>query len=183
MGLIADITALVGSGAFGGIFGFGASIIKRHLAIKEAAAQFERDLKLREFDRQDAESARAHEIKLHELNQGAADRENERAIRLADLQGRDAARLEVHKEQTALSSNPRGSQWTIDTLRMVRPILTALYSLLLAVVFLTVDDAELRKHIVYQIVFIAGMTVTWWFGERPPQDWAGFNSKRLSSAK
>lgn len=171
MGIIADIAGLAGSGVFGGIFGFGAMVVKRKLAMQEAKAKFERDIKLREFDRVDAQAARSHEIKLHELNQMAADRETEREMAIVDMQGRDAARVASQADQRALSVNPSGSQWTIDVLRMVRPVLTALHVLMLAGIFYAVKNNELQTHIVHQIVFLAGMTVTWWFGERPPRAW------------
>ena len=166
MGLITEIGNLLSSGASGGLFGFGASILKGHFKSKWAAAQFDRDLKLKALEREDKEAERAHVRELHQLNAAAAERETEREIKIIEHRGNAEFKNLSMKDQVSLSVNENGSQWSINALRLVRPILTVLYTVFVGLIYVTTDDPVLKSFVVHQIIFLASLTTGWWFGER-----------------
>ena len=59
----------------------------------------------------------------------------------------------------------KGSQWVINTLRLVRPSLTLLLWMITAYIFaVTKQDA-----IIEAAVFAATAATLWWFGDRAPK--------------
>ena len=106
-----------------------------------------------------------HELKLQEMNMKIRAQETESELLIAEQQY-DAEQLQasyVHDTGTGTAS-----QWVIDTLRMVRPALTLLTVLLAAIVFLLVrdDDPMMVTFVVESIMYLASLTVSWWFGDR-----------------
>lgn len=118
--------------------------------IGKAAGYFEK--------KQEMESRReeyAHELKLLELQMKDASeaRENEVAMeaRKASYQ-HDASAGETYR-------------WVATVLRLVRPVLTVVLLILTAIIYTKATEA-VRADIAAQVIFLTGMTISWWFGDR-----------------
>ena len=117
-----------------------------------------------EAKEKDAEHRRV--IELTELNANIRDREfeNERQIEA------DRAATELRSASYAHdSSSGKASKWVVDTLRLVRPVLTLGLIVLLGIIYFTVADLGARAEIVSAVIYMAVSSVTWWFGDRMTQ--------------
>lgn len=152
---IFDAAMSLGSSAVGGsVFGLLGSAAGRALDVwedgvkeKRALHRFELQLEAeRELAVIEAESARA-------IAEGEAEAEIARA---------DSAALAAsYAHDSAIGT---GSQWVINTLRLVRPILTLLPISLAA--YIAFVEAGLREDLAAAVIFLMNMTYTWWFGDR-----------------
>ena len=137
--------------AAGGVFGlFGT-------ALGRVAGYFER----KQSDRQQ-ERGWAHELALHELNMRARQQESEIELAITAQQGSWAGLEASLKADAALGT---GSQWVINTLRLVRPVLTLLLWLITGWIFAVTRDTGVSEA----AVFAATAATLWWFGDRAPK--------------
>ncbi len=103
-----------------------------------------------------------HELALHELNMKSRLQESELELAIAAQAGSWAGLEASIKADAALG---QGSQWVINTLRLVRPVLTLLLWFITAGIFITTQDSEIVKA----AVFAATAATLWWFGDRAPK--------------
>jgi hypothetical protein len=97
----------------------------------------------------------SHELKLLELQMKDASeqRENEAAFEARKASySHDASAGETYK-------------WIAAILRLVRPVLTLLLITLTAIVYMNATE-EVRADVAAQVIFLTGMTISWWFGDR-----------------
>jgi len=138
--------------ATGGIFGIVGTALGR------VAGYFEKQLNFKQ------EQARwGHEYKLHELQMQARQQETELELALAAQAGSWKGLEASIKAEAAIG---RASQWVINLLRLVRPVLTLFH--------VTRNGA-----IVEAAVFAASAATLWWFGDRaakPVQKWGARES-------
>lgn len=141
--------------AAGGLFGiFGT-------AVGRIAGYFER----RQVHTQ--ERARwGHEYKLHELNMQARHQESELELALAAQQGSWAGLEASLKAEASLG---KASQWVINILRLVRPLITLSLWCITVMIFLKTED----NAIIEAAVFAATAATLWWFGDRAPKPSSG----------
>ncbi|MEL6688488.1 MAG: hypothetical protein AAFP97_12835 [Pseudomonadota bacterium] len=146
-----DIATLTLDAAAGGLFGLVGTTLGR------VAGYFERRQTFMQ------EQARwSHELKLHELQQQARAQETEAEIALAAQMGSWAGLDASMKADAALGE---ASRWVIDTLRLVRPVLTLLLWIITAGIFLFTQDSA----VIEAAVFAATAATLWWFGDRAPR--------------
>jgi hypothetical protein len=93
-------------------------------------------------------------------NQIGAD-ENEREMAVAQANADTAIRLASYTHDTMAGT---GSQWVIDMLRLVRPVLTFTLVVLVGVIYL--DEPVSRQGIEASVLYMCSAAVLWWFGER-----------------
>jgi len=103
-----------------------------------------------------------HELALHELNMKSRLQESEIELAIAAQAGSWAGLEASIKADAALG---QGSQWVINTLRLVRPVLTLLLWFITAGIFIMTQDSEIVKA----AVFAATAATLWWFGDRAPK--------------
>ena len=103
-----------------------------------------------------------HELKLIELQRSGkqAEWESERAIVDAEISG--SLREASYAHDVA---GGRPHRWIISTLRLVRPVLTALLIVLVAVFYFNAD-AGTQAGITESVLYMASSAVLWWFGDR-----------------
>jgi len=113
-----------------------------------------------------------HELKLQKLQMEARQSETENELAIAREE--NAASMREASYEHAMSGG-QASQRVIDTLRLVRPVLTVGLMVIVTVLWFTLaqNDAGLRQEIVDGVLFMASTALAWWFGDRAPQ------SKRL----
>ena len=145
---MADILGLGFDAAAGGIFGIVGTIMGR------VAGYFERKLSFKQ------EQARwLHEYKLHELQMQARVQETELELALAAQAGSWKGLEASIKAEAAIG---RASQWVINSLRLVRPILTLFLWVITAWIFHITKNGA----IVEAAIFAASASTLWWFGDR-----------------
>ena len=148
---MADIFGLGLDAVAGGVFGvFGT-------ALGRVAGYFERQQALKH------EVLRwGHEYKLHELQMAAQAQETELELALAAQQGSWQGLSESIKAEASIGE---ASKWVINTLRLVRPLLTIMLWLITAWIFAVTQQGA----IVEAAVFAATAATLWWFGDRAPK--------------
>ena len=149
--VMADILNLGMDAAAGGVFGIIGTALGR------VAGYFER----RQSDAQELRRW-SHELALHELNMKSRLQESEIELAITAQAGSWAGLEASLKADAALGT---GSQWVINTLRLVRPFLTLLLWVITAGIFVATQDSE----IVQAAVFAATAATLWWFGDRAPK--------------
>lgn len=149
--MAADVLSLGLDAAAGGVFGLVGTIFGR------VAGYFERKLA---FTR---ETARwSHELELHKLQMQARVQEAEIELAIAAQHGSWQG-LQASIEAEAKIGT--GSQWVINSLRLVRPLLTVLLWLITAWIFAQTQNGA----IVEAAIFAATAATLWWFGDRAPK--------------
>ena len=104
----------------------------------------------------------SHELALHELNMKSRLQESEIELAIAAQAGSWAGLETSIKADAALG---KASLWVINTLRLVRPVLTLLLWVITAGIFIVTQDSEIVKA----AVFAATAATLWWFGDRAPK--------------
>ncbi len=107
----------------------------------------------------------------------------EQEIKLLNLQ-QTYKLQELDKKQELLSGNLDGqlressykhdsdlglaSLWVINILRLVRPTLTLILIIVMAILWFTIGESQtdLQAKIIEAILFCATSSLTWWFGDR-----------------
>lgn len=155
---MADIFGLGLDAAAGGVFGIVGTALGR------VAGYFERKQAFKQ------EQVRwGHEYKLHELQMQARSQETELEIALAAQAGSWKG-LEASIRADASIGN--ASQWVVNILRLVRPMLTLLLWAITAWIFMSTQNGS----IVEAAVFAATAATLWWFGDRAPKAPIGYRS-------
>ncbi len=148
---MADIITLGLEAAAGGLFGLVGTTIGR------VAGFFERGQKHTQ------EQARwGHEYRLHELNMRARSQETEMELALAAQSGSWKG---LEASIKAEASMGKASQWVVNILRLVRPVVTLSLWLITMMIFLHTQN----EAIVEAVVFAASAATLWWFGDRAPK--------------
>jgi len=148
---MADIFGLGLDAAAGGIFGLIGTALGRVAGFFERRQSFEQETK-----------RWTHELALHELQMKSRLQETEMELAITAQQGSWQGLEASIKADAALG---KGSQWVINTLRLVRPSLTLLLWMITAYIFaVTKQDA-----IIEAAVFAATAATLWWFGDRAPK--------------
>ena len=96
-----------------------------------------------------------------DMKMRAQEHENEMAVKQADI---DAKALQSSFEHDVATG--QGSQWVINILRLVRPVITASLWLLTVIVWFSLEDSTLEQQIVGTILYCATASTLWWFGTR-----------------
>lgn len=137
--------------AAGGLFGLAGTAMGR------VAGFFERRQNFRQ------EQARwGHELSLHQLNMQSRAQETEAELALIAQSGSWQGLQASFKANAALGES---SRWVVDTLRLVRPVLTLLLWLITGLIFLQTQNGA----VVDAAVFAATAATLWWFGDRAPR--------------
>lgn len=103
-----------------------------------------------------------HELRLHELQMQARSQETEMELALAAQSGSWRGLEASIKADAAIGKT---SQWVINILRLVRPVLTLILWLITAGIFLVTQEGA----IIEAAVFAATAATLWWFGDRAPK--------------
>ena len=162
MAIIDFITSAAGGGLFG-LIGTGFNRIAgyferkqlhefelKKMAHVERQNEHVKDLRLMEFD---------HETKLHELTMQAGRARALEDMAVIDTQGSwDGLTASIEAE----AAIGKASQWVINLLRLVRPIITLSLWLIVWKIYKNTPDAE----IVEAATFAATAATLWWFGDR-----------------
>lgn len=104
----------------------------------------------------------SHEVTLHELNQKARAMETEAELALIEQAGSWRG---LEASFKAEASAGLASQWVVNILRLVRPVLTLLLWLITGWIFSKTQDG----NVVDAAVFAATAATLWWFGDRAPR--------------
>ena len=148
MAVVANLAADAAAGGLFGIFG---------TVIGKVAGFFERR------QRHAHEVARwQHEVQLHELNMQARAQEAEIELAITEQAGSWQGLAASMQADIALGT---GSQWVVNTLRLVRPTLTLMLWLITGWIFTRTQNGEIADS----AVFAATAATLWWFGDRAPR--------------
>ena len=175
MALVDIIGAALGGGTTGLLGTFGGRIFgyfERRQSHKMEVQRWGHNLKLEALKDARTEKNNTHELQLHELNRKVAHEEFEREIVARQQEGSFEGLKTSINDQTALTQNEKGSLWVLDTLRLVRPVLTLVLILLTGLVFFFGTDAD-QTEIIQSVVFVTVAAVLWWFGDRAPKPMEG----------
>ena len=174
MAVLETIGSLAGSGLAGGIIGLLGSFGGKYFAAHERkiANQHEINMLPERAARRDADAAErrenyAHELALHKMNIDAADAETERAYLIGAQAISGQGLGDSIDAQEALTARPGGSQWVIDVLRLVRPVLTLVLALVMYAIYAQAPEPQ-QIIIVKALTFCAVAAILWWFGDRAP---------------
>ncbi len=104
------------------------------------------------------------EVELQKLQHTArvVELESERAIHEVSAAAKTRSASYRHD-----ASYGQVTKWMITALRAVRPLLTFALILMTTVVYFEADLGT-RILVTDQILFLTGMSVSWWFGDRSP---------------
>lgn len=148
---MADIIGIGLDAVAGGVFGIIGSALGR------VAGFFERQQTFKQ------EALRwAHEYKLHELHMAANQQEAELELAITAQHGSWKG---LEASINADAAIGKASQWVINVLRLVRPVLTILLWLIAGWIFAVTQEGS----IVEAAVFAATAATLWWFGDRAPK--------------
>ena len=141
--------------AAGGLFGLVGTALGRVAGFFERRQTFEHE-----------QAQWQHELALHELTMRARAEESEQELALAAQAGSWAG---LEASILAEASLGEASRWVINTLRLVRPMLTLSLWLITGYIFAVTQDGS----IVEASVFAATAATLWWFGDRAPKPMSG----------
>jgi hypothetical protein len=148
---MASLTHLGLEAAAGGLFGIVGTALGRVAGFFERRQAFSQ------------EQARwSHEYRLHELNMKARAQETEMELALAAQAGSWAG---LEASLRAEAATGPASQWVINILRLVRPVLTFSLWSITAWIFFQTKNAAIAEA----AVFAATAATLWWFGDRAPK--------------
>ena len=137
--------------AAGGVFGIIGTALGRVAGYFERRQTHEQELR-----------RWSHELALHDLNMKSRLQESEIELAITAQAGSWTGLEASIKADAALGT---ASKWVINTLRLVRPILTLLLWFITAGIFMVTQDSEIVKA----AVFAATAATLWWFGDRAPK--------------
>lgn len=148
---MADLINLGVSAASGGAFGIVGTILGR------VAGFFERRLILKQ------EQARwSHELALYQLQMQSLVQEAEIELAITTQEGSWRG---LAASMEADANIGEADRWVVNTLRLVRPILTLLLWVITAWIFFATQNGA----IVEAVIFAATAATLWWFGDRAPK--------------
>ena len=143
---------LIGSVLTGGATGLVGSLLSKGIGLFEAHQR-----------RKDRELDFAHELKLLDKQAELRTAETENELAIANAETAASLREASYAHDSSLG-NPH--RWVVDTLRMVRPVLTLFLLTLVAGIYFTTDDFAMKAGVIESVLFMASSAVTWWFGDR-----------------
>lgn len=115
--------------------------------------------------KQELEMAREnnkHELALQEMQISARAQELESEAAIAEMANASAMRTASYEHDASYGKPYR---WVVTLLRLVRPILTIMLIVLTAILFFNLSE-EGQDEIASQVIFLTGMAISWWFGDR-----------------
>jgi hypothetical protein len=105
-----------------------------------------------------------HELELLDRQIAGKKAETEAEVAIVASKAAGAARMASYEHD---ASYGRPYRWVVSALRMVRPSLTV--ALIGGAIYVYAGlSGDGRADIGNQIVYMAGMAVAWWFGDRGP---------------
>lgn len=109
-----------------------------------------------------------HELLLLQMQQESKTRELESEEYIAESKSFSEIRKESYKHDYKAG---KATQWVIDFLRLVRPILTITLVVLITLLWFNIEEenSDLRTQMVDSILFCFTAALTWWFGDRYPK--------------
>ena len=103
-----------------------------------------------------------HELSLQEMQISARAQELESEAVIAETKAFSEMRSASYDRDASYGKPYR---WVITLLRLVRPILTIMLIILTAILFFNLSENG-RDEIASQVIFLTGMSISWWFGDR-----------------
>lgn len=108
-----------------------------------------------------ANSDHARTLEMLQLQAQLAGEESERELAIAEATAASNIRMaSMDHDQGA----GKGSRWVINTLRLVRPVLTGSLILLVGIIYF--HDPVGRDVIEASVLYMMSSAVLWWFGDR-----------------
>ena len=152
-----DVLGAVFSGGLTGILGSAVSGIFKFLEVREAN-------KAKVADRQ-------HELRLQEIQMKAYQQETERELAIASQKSASEQMVASYDHDTKIGE---GSQWCVNTLRLVRPAITLLSWAMVTMIWFTMNkgfldaasQSEVMRYLIMTTVYTASASTLWWFGDR-----------------
>jgi len=143
---------LISSVLTGGATGLIGSLLNKGIGLFEAAQK--RKDRILEFEQ---------ELKLLDKQAALRTAETENELAIADAETTASLREASYRHDASLG-NPH--RWVVDTLRLVRPVLTSFLLIVVLIIFLTTNDFGMKAGIIESVLYMASSAVTWWFGDR-----------------
>lgn len=140
------------SALFGGVTGLAGSLLSGVMSLANEWMRGKNDQRL--FD---------HEFRLQQLNIEARGKELESELAIADTYAAATIREASYEHDTGYGPTYK---WVASALRMVRPVVTILLCVLTYMIWQQSQDPALRYDIGVQVVYLTGMAIAWWFGDR-----------------
>tara|TARA_R100001015_G_C4567647_1_gene126266 strand:+ start:293 stop:775 length:483 start_codon:yes stop_codon:yes gene_type:complete len=152
-----DVLGAVFSGGLTGILGSAVSGIFKFLEVREAN-------KAKVADRQ-------HELRLQEIQMKAYQQETERELAIASQKSASEQMVASYDHDSKIGE---GSQWCVNTLRLVRPAITLLSWCMVTMIWFTMNkgfldaasQSEVMRYLIMTTVYTASASTLWWFGDR-----------------
>ena len=152
-----DVLGAVFSGGLTGILGSAVSGIFKFLEVREAN-------KAKVADRQ-------HELRLQEIQMKAFQQETERELAIASQKSASEQMVASYDHDSKIGE---GSQWCVNTLRLVRPAITLLSWAMVTMIWFTMNkgfldqasQSEVMQYLIMTTVYTASASTLWWFGDR-----------------
>jgi|TARA_R100000655_G_scaffold1900_5_gene7125 ammonia channel protein AmtB len=152
-----DVLGAVFSGGLTGILGSAVSGIFKFLEVREAN-------KAKVADRQ-------HELRLQEIQMKAFQQETERELAIASQKSASEQMVASYDHDSKIGE---GSQWCVNTLRLVRPAITLLSWAMVTMIWFTMNkgfldaasQSEVMRYLIMTTVYTASASTLWWFGDR-----------------
>jgi ammonia channel protein AmtB len=152
-----DVLGAVFSGGLTGILGSAVSGIFKFLEVREAN-------KAKVADRQ-------HELRLQEIQMKAYQQETERELAIASQKSASEQMVASYDHDSKIGE---GSQWCVNTLRLVRPAITLLSWAMVTMIWFTMNkgfldqasQSEVMRYLIMTTVYTASASTLWWFGDR-----------------
>jgi len=152
-----DVLGAVFSGGLTGILGSAVSGIFKFLEVREAN-------KAKVADRQ-------HELRLQEIQMKAFQQETERELAIASQKSASEQMVASYDHDSKIGE---GSQWCVNTLRLVRPAITLLSWAMVTMIWFTMNkgfldaasQSEVMRYLIMTTVYTASASTLWWFGNR-----------------
>ncbi len=145
LGLIGSVLTGGATGLIGSLLTKGIGLFEAHQKRKDRALDYE------------------HELKLLDKQAEARVAETESALAVANAETSAALRMASYEHD---SQTGRPHRWVVDTLRLVRPVLTAFLLVLVFTIYMTTQDFSMKTEIIASVLFMCSSAVTWWFGSR-----------------
>jgi hypothetical protein len=132
---------LIGSVLTGGATGLVGSLLSKGIGLFEAHQR-----------RKDRELDFAHELKLLDKQAELRTAETENELAIANAETAASLREASYAHDSSLG-NPH--RWVVDTLRMVRPVLTLFLLTLVGGIYFTTDDFAMKAGVIESVLFMA----------------------------
>tara|TARA_Y100000034_G_C6564761_1_gene244528 strand:+ start:41 stop:496 length:456 start_codon:yes stop_codon:yes gene_type:complete len=110
-----------------------------------------------------ADGEHARTLELLDLQNKIGAEESERELAIAEATTAGNLRMASYDHDSSMGAR---STWVVDILSLVRPVLTVMLIVLVALIYFNTADAGDRATIVASVIFLCSSAVTWWFGDR-----------------